>query len=43
MHGLSAHRLAFWISIIVGCGTGVAVSIGLSLWVAFRKPEAPDA
>jgi hypothetical protein len=43
MHGMSPRELATWISIIVGGGVGVATAIGLSLWVAFHKPEAPDA
>ena len=42
MHSMSAHALATWISIIVGCGVGVATAVGLSLWVVFQKPGQPD-
>jgi hypothetical protein len=43
MDGTSLHQLSGWISLIVGCGIGVATAIGLSLWVTFHKPSKPSA
>ena len=43
MHGISAHQLAIWISVCVGGGVAVALSLAVSLSVALRKPEEPDS